>query len=129
MQQEGYKMHRFGDRRLSTNSKASTSAIDFPSVVTIFSAPNYCGSYDNRGAFFLLDHGVVQMNQFNETEPPYMLPQGLDVFSWSAPFLADRIVNMFYNIIQQAGSYSSKSRTTRDREPDYSGEISAEGKS
>lgn len=101
VQQEGYKMHRFGDRSFSVSSKSSnaSSSLDFPSVVTIFSAPNYCGSYDNRGAFFLLDHGVVQMNQFNETEAPYKLPQGLDVFSWSTPFIADRIVNMFYNIV------------------------------
>jgi serine/threonine-protein phosphatase 2B catalytic subunit len=63
VQQEGYKMHRFGGRRQSVigggAGDSTTNVMDFPSVITIFSAPNYCGSYDNRGAFFLLDHGTV----------------------------------------------------------------------
>lgn len=36
-QLEGYKMHKWG----STN---------FPMVITIFSAPNYCDIYNNKGA-------------------------------------------------------------------------------
>ena len=75
--------------------------MDFPSVVTIFSAPNYCGSYDNKGAYFFLDHGSVRVKQYNPTEAPYQLPNGLNVFTWSAPFLADRIVNMFVNLLKQ----------------------------
>lgn len=37
-QLEGYKMHR-------TNEKTQ-----FPTVITIFSAPNYCDVYNNKGA-------------------------------------------------------------------------------
>jgi hypothetical protein len=63
---EGYKMHRF-DPSVSLGSKRSSmgggptspSPLDFPSVVTIFSAPNYCGTYDNKGAYFILDRGAV----------------------------------------------------------------------
>lgn len=104
-------MHRFeppkaGKKALSTSL---VSSLDFPSVVTIFSAPNYCGSYDNKAAFFQLDRGQVKLKQFNETPAPYKLPHGLNVFSWSAPFLADRIVNMFANLLKQA-------KTTTDKE-------------
>jgi len=35
---EGFKMHRW-------NGKS-----DFPAVITIFSAPNYCDVYNNKGA-------------------------------------------------------------------------------
>ena len=76
--------------------------MDFPPVVTIFSAPNYCGSYDNKGAYFILDRGSVQLKQFNETEAPYKLPDGMNVFTWSAPFLADRVVNMFVHLLKYA---------------------------
>ena len=44
---EGYKMHMWGDKSVKT--------LSFPSVVTIFSAPNYCGTYDNKGAYFILN--------------------------------------------------------------------------
>ena len=36
-QVEGFKMHRWNDS-------------DFPLVITIFSAPNYCDIYNNKGA-------------------------------------------------------------------------------
>lgn len=36
-QVEGYKMHKWSDS-------------DFPLVITIFSAPNYCDVYNNKGA-------------------------------------------------------------------------------
>lgn len=37
-QLDGYKMHRW------------TGGADFPIVITIFSAPNYCDVYNNKGA-------------------------------------------------------------------------------
>src|SRR5688572_7046753 len=37
-QLEGYKMHRSNDKT------------DCPTVITIFSAPNYCDVYNNKGA-------------------------------------------------------------------------------
>jgi serine/threonine-protein phosphatase 2B catalytic subunit len=52
----------------------------FPSVITIFSAPNYCGYYDNKGAILLLKDGQLTMKQFEETEHPYRLPNDMDVF-------------------------------------------------
>ena len=36
---EGYKMHKWNGEQ------------DFPAVITIFSAPNYCDVYNNKGAF------------------------------------------------------------------------------
>ena len=34
-------------------------------------------------------------------EPPYQLPDGLDLFSWSLPFLSEKVVSMLYCILKQ----------------------------
>lgn len=81
-------MHRWG-------SKDS-----FPYVITIFSAPNYCGSYNNKAAVLLLKNNNLQLKQYQETEPPYRLPDNLNLFSWSLPFLAEKVTNMLYNILK-----------------------------
>jgi len=36
-------MHRWGGKEA------------FPSVITVFSAPNYCGEYHNKGAVILIE--------------------------------------------------------------------------
>ena len=38
-QAEGFKMHKWDGEN------------EFPNVITIFSAPNYCDAYKNKGAF------------------------------------------------------------------------------
>ena len=41
------------------------------------------------------------MKQYEETEPPYRLPDNMDVFSWSVPFLAEKVTNMLFNLIKR----------------------------
>jgi len=74
-QLEGYKMHR---------TIASTG---FPSVITIFSAPNYCDVYNNKGAILKFDNSTLNILHFNCMPHPYHLPNFMDVFSWSMPFV------------------------------------------
>jgi serine/threonine-protein phosphatase 2B catalytic subunit len=45
VQVDGFKMHRWGNKE------------SFPYVITIFSAPNYCGYYDNKGSILILNDG------------------------------------------------------------------------
>lgn len=73
----------------------------FPYVITIFSAPNYCGSYKNKASVLILKNNSLQLKQYQDTEPPYALPEGLDLFSWSFPFLADKVISMLYGILKQ----------------------------
>ena len=82
-------MHRWG------------SPDSFPYVITIFSAPNYCGYYENKGSILILDKGNLQLKQYQQTETPYRLPDGLDVFSWSIPFLAEKVSSMLYTIVSK----------------------------
>jgi serine/threonine-protein phosphatase 2B catalytic subunit len=89
VQCEGFKMHKWG-------SKDS-----FPYVITLFSAPNYCGSYNNKAAVLILKNNNLQLKQYQETDAPYRLPDGLDLISWSMPFLAEKITSMLYHVLKQ----------------------------
>jgi serine/threonine-protein phosphatase 2B catalytic subunit len=73
----------------------------FPYVITIFSAPNYCGYYENKASVLIIDKGNLSLKQYDETEPPYRLPDNMDVFSWSMPFLAEKVVSMLYTIVKK----------------------------
>ena len=88
VKQEGFQMHRWGAKD------------SFPYVITIFSAPNYCGSYKNKASVLILKNNNLQLKQYADTEPPYQLPEGLDLFSWSLPFLAEKVTSMLYNILK-----------------------------
>lgn len=72
----------------------------FPYVITIFSAPNYCGYYENKASVLIIDKGNLSLKQYEETEPPYRLPDNMDVFSWSVPFLAEKVTNMLFNLVK-----------------------------
>lgn len=77
----------------------------FPYVITVFSAPNYCGSYENKASVIILKGGSLQLKQYNETDAPYRLPDGLDLFSWSMPFLAEKTVSMLFCLLKQYSNY------------------------
>ena len=73
----------------------------FPFVITIFSAPNYCGYYDNKGCIFVLENGKISLKQYEPSETPYRLPNNMDIFKWSMPFMAQKVFSMFTHIIQK----------------------------
>ena len=77
-QLDGYKMHR---KRENT---------DFPSVITLFSAPNYCDVYANKGAILKYHDNLMNIRQFNCSPHPYHLPNFMNVFQWSLPFVGDK---------------------------------------
>ncbi|CAD8181791.1 unnamed protein product [Paramecium octaurelia] len=87
-QLDGYKMHRWNGGQ------------DFPVVITIFSAPNYCDVYNNRGAVIKFENNTLNIQQFQYTPHPYLLPNFMDIFTWSIPFVAEKITEMLYNLIQ-----------------------------
>ena len=64
--------------------------VDFPSVITIFSAPNYCDVYNNKGAMIKFNNNMVNIQQFNYTPHPFMLPDMQNLFHWSLPFVSEK---------------------------------------
>lgn len=73
----------------------------FPFVITIFSAPNYCDYYSNKASVLLLNEGNVSIKQFDQSDHPYHLPDRLDLFTWSIPFMTDKILGMFKYILER----------------------------
>lgn len=91
VQIDGYKMHRWDGES------------SFPYVITLFSAPNYCDYYSNKAAVLILKDGGISIKQYDQSEHPYFLPDQLDVFSWSMPFLAEKVMSLMTNILKQTG--------------------------
>jgi len=70
----------------------------FPSVITVFSAPNYCGEYGNKGAVILLENENLNVKQYGCVETPFHLPEHLDLFQWSIPFLLEKVADCMVSI-------------------------------
>jgi serine/threonine-protein phosphatase 2B catalytic subunit len=92
-QDEGYRLYK----------KSSTQ---FPSVICIFSAPNYCDSYDNKAAIIRFQNNLMNIRQFNSSPHPYYLPNFMNAFTWSLPFVAEKVTDMLttmWSLVEEDG--------------------------
>jgi len=105
-QDAGYKMH------------LKNKVTGFPTVITIFSAPNYLDAYNNKGAVLRYESNVMNIRQFNHAPHPYWLPNFMDVFTWSLPFVAEKVAEMlltFLNMVDDAKEEAKDSAIAAQR--------------
>ncbi|KAI0696638.1 Metallo-dependent phosphatase [Cytidiella melzeri] len=87
VQDYGYTMHR------------PTATKKFPSIITVFSAPNYLDVYHNKGAVIKYKNKNITIRQFNASSHPYWLPNFMDAFTWSLPFVGSKITEMLLAVL------------------------------
>ncbi|KZT06625.1 Metallo-dependent phosphatase [Laetiporus sulphureus 93-53] len=110
-QDAGYTMHR------------KTGTKKFPSVITVFSAPNYLDAYRNRGAVVRYKNKNIVIRQYNASPHPYWLPNFKDAFTWSLPFVGAKITEMLLAILSvcseaelEEGSHTSEEDDAQTKE-------------
>ncbi|CAI1608051.1 hypothetical protein SEUBUCD646_0L04710 [Saccharomyces eubayanus] len=86
-QDAGYRMYK--------NNKVT----GFPSLITMFSAPNYLDNYHNKAAVLKYEENVMNIRQFHMSPHPYWLPDFMDVFTWSLPFVGEKVTSMLVSIL------------------------------
>ncbi|KAI0368493.1 Metallo-dependent phosphatase [Pilatotrama ljubarskyi] len=113
-QDAGYTMHR------------KTPTKKFPSVITIFSAPNYLDVYHNRGAVIKYKNRNITIRQYNATSHPYWLPNFMDAFTWSLPFVGEKITEMLLAILAVCSDQELESTSSEEDDSERALELEDE---
>lgn len=92
VQQEGYKMYKWNEKDDPT-----------PLCCTIFSAPNYCGVYENKGAALVLHRNKFTLKTFKEVEAPFYLGMELgydNIFEHGLEHLSATVLDIYEHVIK-----------------------------
>lgn len=102
VQQYGYAEHWFKQDSLRpADDETENPTQRVPPVITVFSAPNYCDLYQNKGAFMWLQaDGKYEFKQISWTTHPAYLPQFMNGITFSFPFIAEQLSKFCLTILK-----------------------------
>lgn len=86
-QNDGYRLYRENPQN------------NFPTLLTLFSAPNYVDVYNNKAAVLFYDGKTFNIRQFTHSPHPYYLPKFMDAFDWSLPFVGQNVVDILLALL------------------------------
>jgi len=69
-----------------------------PMVITLFSAPNYCDMYSNKGAFMKFYDSKYEIYQFESVPHPYWLPNFQNAIAYTMDTVLDEVRLLLINI-------------------------------
>eukprot|EP00826_Nyctotherus_ovalis_P035956 TRINITY_DN3139_c0_g3_i12.p1 TRINITY_DN3139_c0_g3~~TRINITY_DN3139_c0_g3_i12.p1 ORF type:complete len:195 (+),score=36.86 TRINITY_DN3139_c0_g3_i12:1209-1793(+) len=84
---------------------------EFPMVITVFSAPNYCDVYGNKGAVIKFEKNSLNIQQYTASKHPYHLQNYMDVFTWSIPYVCSKIIEIMLSICKKGVADEIESKT------------------
>lgn len=61
-----------------------------------------------------MEEGNLSLKQYEESEVPYRLPDNMDIFTWSVPFLVEKVIGMIYQIVQKTGGEDEDDQTKEE---------------
>lgn len=97
VQEDGFKLYRANPNN------------NFPSMISVFSAPNYCDTFDNKGAIIQLREDSLGVKQFFCSPHPCVL-HGLNGITWSLPFVADSLQTVLTSLVESEEEDEAVSR-------------------
>ena len=78
---------------------------EFPPVITVFSAPNYCGTHENKAGIIISEGEDVDVRVFTERpDKPYLLPNQprLNAFAYFHEEIVAFALNQLYRVCRSA---------------------------
>ncbi|CAF1067589.1 unnamed protein product, partial [Brachionus calyciflorus] len=81
--------------------KKTSQSVGFPSLITVFSAPNYCDVYQNKAAIIQYTKDKFSIKLFTASEHPFVLPNFQNGITWSLPFIFEKFSDLLLFILNQ----------------------------
>eukprot|EP01103_Thecamoeba_quadrilineata_P015930 TRINITY_DN5179_c0_g2_i1.p1 TRINITY_DN5179_c0_g2~~TRINITY_DN5179_c0_g2_i1.p1 ORF type:complete len:636 (-),score=115.62 TRINITY_DN5179_c0_g2_i1:130-1980(-) len=97
VQKSGFKKHLFGFEYFGFRTPPGDDEVP---VITVFSAPNYCGKYFNKGAFLKLDDDKYTLHSVEGVKDvPYCFNDFSDAINFTFPFVAANLMKIIGYVI------------------------------